>query len=69
MARRIVGPDFSYLLPASALIGSIIMMVIFHVAMAVGWAANINLMTSLVGGCIFLVMIVWFRRKSHADWV
>jgi iron complex transport system permease protein len=68
MTRRIVGPDFHYMLPASALIGSIIMMVIFNIAMAVGWAANINLMTSLVGGGIFLIMIVWFRSKSHADW-
>lgn len=68
LARRIIGPDFRYLIPASALLGAICMMVIFHVAMAVEQSENINFMTSLLGGTIFLIMVIRFRSKSNADW-
>jgi iron complex transport system permease protein len=68
MTRRLVGPDLRYLLPASALVGALVMMVIYQIATTVGWASNINLMTSLVGGGIFFVMVIIMRRRSHADW-
>jgi iron complex transport system permease protein len=68
ITRRLVGPDLRYLLPASALVGAIVMMIIYHVATVIGLASNINLMTSVVGGGIFLVMVMVMRRRSHADW-
>ena len=68
MARRFVGPDFRYLVPASALLGAICMTGVYYIAMLVGYASNINFVTSLVGGLAFLIMIMRFRNRRYADW-
>ena len=68
MARRITGPDFRWLLPGSAMLGAITMLVIYYVATAVNYADNINFMTSLIGGTGFLIMMIKARRQSNADW-
>jgi iron complex transport system permease protein len=68
VARRMVGPDFNYLIPASALLGAASMMLVFHIASALGLATNINMMTSLVGGILFFCMLLYYRRRGHADW-
>lgn len=68
MARRITGPDFRWLVPASAMTGAITMMGVYYVATAVNYADNINFMTSLIGGGAFLVMLIISRRNSNADW-
>ncbi|MGI6721334.1 MAG: FecCD family ABC transporter permease [Anaerovoracaceae bacterium] len=68
ITRRFTGPDFRYLVPGSALVGASVMMIIYYIATVVNYADNINLMTSLVGGTIFLVMLVRFRSRSNADW-
>jgi len=68
IARRMVGPDFNYLLPGSGLFGAIIMMVIFHVGKVIGLAATIGIMTSLVGGSVFMALLIYYRRRGHADW-
>lgn len=68
IARRITGPDFRHLIPGSALLGAICMIVIYYIATLVNYADNINFMTSIVGGSIFLVMLVRSRRRSNADW-
>ena len=65
MARRIIGPDFRWLVPASALTGAITMMIIYYIATAVNYADNINFMTSLVGGTAFLIVMIRSRRKSY----
>ncbi|MDR3225474.1 MAG: iron ABC transporter permease [Clostridiales Family XIII bacterium] len=68
VVRRMVGPDFNYLLPGSGLFGAIIMMVIFHIGKAVGLASTIGIMTSLVGGSVFMGILIYYRRRGHADW-
>jgi iron complex transport system permease protein len=68
VARRMVGPDFNYLLPGSAMLGAIILMVIYNIGMAVGLGNTIGIMTGLVGGSIFLCILVYYRRRGHADW-
>jgi iron complex transport system permease protein len=68
VTRRMVGPDFNYLVPGSALVGASVLMVIFHVGRALGLANTIGLMTSLVGGTIFLALLLYYRRRGHADW-
>lgn len=68
LARRFVGPDFRYLIPGSALLGAICMMVVYYIATLVGYSSNINFVTSFVGGSIFLIMIARFRNRRYADW-
>lgn len=68
MARRLTGPDFRWLLPASAMTGAIAMMVIYYVATVVNYSDNINFMTSLIGGTAFLIVMIRSRRRSNADW-
>lgn len=68
LARRFVGPDFRYLIPGSAILGALCMMVVYYIATLIGYASNINVVTSLVGGLAFLVMIMRFRNKRYADW-
>lgn len=68
LARRFVGPDFRYLVPGSALLGAVCMTLVYYIANVVGYVSNINFITSLVGGSIFLIMIIRFRNKRYADW-
>lgn len=68
MTRRITGSDFRYLMPASALMGALCMTIVYHVAGIVGYTSNINVMTSVVGGAIFLAMLIRFRSGRNADW-
>lgn len=68
LARRFVGPDFRYLVPGSALLGAVCMMAVYYIATVIGYSSNINFVTSLVGGTIFLIMIIRFRNKRYADW-
>lgn len=68
VARRLVGADFKYLVPASAILGATIMMLVYYVGTALDYAQNINFVTSLVGGTLFLIMVVKYRKKSNADW-
>lgn len=68
MARRITGTDFRYLVPASALLGAGMMMLVYYIASMIGYSSNINFVTSLAGGTIFLIMIIRFRNKRYADW-
>ena len=69
MARRITGPDFRWLLPASAMTGAITMMIVYYVATAVNYAENINFMTSLIGGPAFLIVMLRSRRRNNAGWI
>lgn len=68
MARFLVGPDFRYLIPASCLLGAASMLVVYQSALILECSTNINLMTSLVGGVLFLCILVKYRRNSNADW-
>ena len=68
LARRITGPDFRWLMPASAMTGAIFLMIIYYIATCVNYADNINFMTSLIGGIAVLIMLIRYRRKSNADW-
>ena len=68
IARIVVGVDYRYLLPASMLLGSIAMVVVYNVAASIGLASNINVVTSMVGGSLFLIIVLKYRRNRNADW-
>jgi iron complex transport system permease protein len=64
LARRLVGPDFKWLLPASMLIGADFMMIVFAAGRISGYGSNINFMTSLIGGIAFLIFFIYHRKKG-----
>ena len=68
LARMIVGPDFRALIPASMLMGGIVMVAAHIVAVAIGYDVNLSVVTGAMGGLFFLVFLIVFRRKRHADW-
>ena len=68
LAQRLAGSDYRRLAPASALLGAIVMVVIYDAAFFTGFTSSINLITSLAGGAIFLVFLLRYRRQRNADW-
>mgnify|MGYP001043102046 CR=1 FL=1 len=69
IARMLVGPDYRVLLPASMLLGGILMLLVYSFAMSIGYSSNINLVTSLIGGTLFIIFLIIHRRRRNADWV
>ncbi len=68
IGRLLVGPDYKVLLPASMLLGGIVMLSVYSFAVSVGYGSNINLATSLTGGMLFIIFLVIYRRRRNADW-
>lgn len=65
-ARKIAGPDFKKLLPASIFLGGIIMILIFDVASFFLMASSINMFTSLIGGVMMVIVLLRKRGYSNA---
>ncbi len=68
LARRLTGPDYRYLLPASIFLGGIILLIAYDACYAVGFDVDAGSMAGILGGIIFLVMITVNRRRHNADW-
>ena len=67
-ARQMAGSDHRRMLPACALLGAVAMVLVYTAALCTGYTTSINLITSLVGGALFLVFLLKFRRSRNADW-
>ena len=70
LARMIVGPDLRYLVPASALLGAVYLLIADYV-MSLGAISygGLGMFTSLVGIVFFIFAIVQQRRRGNADWI
>lgn len=68
IVRRIVGPDFQGLVPASMMAGSLLLLLSYDIAIAIGYSVNMNVVTSVTGGVVFLLFLIATRRKKNADW-
>lgn len=66
MARILVGMDHRYLVPASGLLGAILLLAADTAARSLVWPVEVpvGIMTSLVGGPFFIYLL-WRRKK---DW-
>jgi iron complex transport system permease protein len=66
IARIIIGNDHRYLVPASALVGGIVLLTADTVARSIVWPVEIpvGIMTALMGGPFFIYLL-WRRGK---DW-
>ena len=70
LARRVVGPDLRYLVPASMLFGSVFLLLTNYLMQATGiFAGSLGTLTSLVGAVFFLVMAVRQRARGNVDWI
>ena len=72
MARKLIGPDFRYLLPACALMGAILVTVVFYIAhLGIPYitTGSTGTFTSLIGCIAFLVIALRGRRSSGGEWL
>ena len=67
-ARQMAGSDHRRMLPVCALLGAAAMVLVYTAALCTGYTTSINLITSLVGGALFLVFMLKYRRRRNADW-
>lgn len=70
LARMIVGPDLRYLIPASALLGSVYLLVAdYLMSLGAVQSSSLGMFTSLVGVVFFIAAIVQQRRRGNVDWI
>jgi len=68
LARRLVGPDHRALLPASALLGALLMLAIDDLARSLGaQELPVGLLAALLGTPLFAYLL-WRRRSGGALW-
>ncbi|MDO4501698.1 MAG: iron ABC transporter permease [Coriobacteriia bacterium] len=66
LVRRVVGPDFRYLLPASALAGAAFTIAVQYAYSCIpGADGGVGLVTTCLGAVVFLFAIVNERRVPH----
>ena len=69
LARRIVGPDFKYLVPASALLGGAFLLIVYYVFMCFSIpAGSLSTVTSVLGVIAFVIVVFQQRRSGYASW-
>ncbi len=67
-ARKIVGPDYKYLMPASTLMGALLLLTAYDISYMIGFSASVGNVTSIAGGIIFFIIMTVYRRQKHGDW-
>ena len=70
VARKVVGPELRYLIPASVLLGAIYLLISRYI-MSLGdfLSGSLGTFTSLIGIVFFIVAIIVQRRRGNADWI
>lgn len=65
-ARKLAGPDFRKILPVSMLVGAILLIVIYDVALMVKMTDSINMITSTIGSLMMLFILIGKRGDEDA---
>ena len=71
IARKLIGPDFRYLLPACALIGGVMMCAVYYITeLGIPFleSGSAGILTSVVGCVFFLITALRGRRSSGGEW-
>ena len=68
LARRLTGPDFRFLLPASILLGALMLLIAFDVTYMIGSIIDTSSVMSIIGGIFFMIIMTMNRRKRNASW-
>jgi iron complex transport system permease protein len=67
-ARMAVGNDFRRLVPASAFVGGIFMLLACDLSYMINGILNAGNIVNVTGAAFFLIFMTRYRRKGHADW-
>ena len=69
LTRRIVGPNFRYYIPATALAGALFMTIVYFLSSFAGLAdfGGVRIFTSVIGGISFIVVALRNRNRMTAD--
>ena len=66
-ARRIVGPGFRRLIPASMLLGAVTLLVIYDIAVLTNMTGYLNVMTSGIGSIVMIIAYIKGGGAARAD--
>ena len=70
LARKLVGPDFRYFIPASIFLGALYLTVAYYLMNMSGiFQGSVGTFTSVIGVVFFAVMAVRQRARGNADWL
>ena len=65
IARYLVGSNFRHLVPASAFLGGIFLLLAFDLSYLFNGYLDAGAITNLAGGLIFVVLMTRYRRRGH----
>ena len=71
LARRIVGPDMRFLLPASAFVGGMMFTVVYYLSrsgLPFTAEGSAGVICGVVGSVLFLVLVIRHRGDSFSSW-
>jgi iron complex transport system permease protein len=69
LVRKLVGPDFKYLVPAAGLTGALMVTLSNFVSNQVLMGLGMGSITSVIGFVVFIIMVFRQRGKGNADWI
>ena len=70
LARKVVGPDFRYLVPASMLFGALFLLIANYLMNLTSiFSGSLGTLTSLVGIVFFVVVVIRERARGNVDWI
>jgi len=64
VGRKIAGPNMRYLIPASMLLGALLLLTVFDVAYFFGMQDSLNIFTSTIG-CIVMICVLIARKGGN----
>lgn len=64
--RKMAGPDFRKLLPASILMGGIVMLLVYDFAVFAGMVDGLSMITTVLGCVMLMAVLLGKRGDSHA---
>ena len=67
LARHVAGNDFRRLTPACAFLGGLFLLLAFDLSYMLNYVVNAGLIVNVAGGGIFLISMIRYRRRGHAD--
>ena len=70
LARKLVGPDFRYLIPASVCLGAAYLLVAYYLMNMTGvFQGSVGTFTSIIGIVFFAVLAIRQRARGNVDWI